>query len=215
MPTRGDVARTFDRIAASWDVTRATPWPIVSEFLATCPPGSDVIDVGCGNGVASAELRRRGCRVVGVDASRALLRIARSKTDAALAAADVCALPLPDERFDALLAVATLHHLPSDDERLVAARELHRVLRPGGRGFLTVWARDQPRFESPGTWRPAPDGGSGDIEVGWNLGDETAWRFYHLFQGTELRDLAVRAGFSVETYFRAANNYVAGVRRHG
>jgi SAM-dependent methyltransferase len=101
-----------------------------------------VLDVGCGPGRylrRLAEYRQRegqrpGLRLIGMDLSHGMLADLARDWDAAAplpqrAVADVQALPLPDASCDVALAMHMLYHVP-DIER--AARELRRVLRPGG-----------------------------------------------------------------------------------
>ncbi len=210
-PTRGDVARVFDAIAAEFDGTRDRPWPEVLEFVESLPPGSLVLDLGCGNARHAKPLLEKGHRVVGFDASRAMLAIARHRVPRGLfAQGDLCALPFCDASFPAAIAVASVHHLPSEEERITAMREIARVLRRGGRAFVTVWALEQPRFdylvETPATR---------DVWVPWRAGGEEVQRFYHLFADGELRDLVLKAGLRVERYFRSGDNYAAVAERHG
>jgi SAM-dependent methyltransferase len=103
-------------------------------------PGQRVLDVGCGTGVVTRAAAKRvapsGC-VVGLDASSALLTVARQYADAEglgalieLRQGDCRRLPFPDASFDAALAATLLAHVP-EAERALA--ELVRVTRPGGR----------------------------------------------------------------------------------
>jgi ubiquinone/menaquinone biosynthesis C-methylase UbiE len=87
-----------------------------------------VLDVGCGNGLYLAELRRRGIHAVGCDLSPGMLAAAAPHRE--LVNADVTALPFAPAACDVVLAPHMLYHVA---DRATAARELRRVLRPGGR----------------------------------------------------------------------------------
>jgi SAM-dependent methyltransferase len=92
-----------------------------------------MLDAGTGSGGMAPLLDRYGT-LVGVDASRHLLGLARPKI-ARLAAASLAALPFHAHVFDALFACDVLEHVA--DERAALA-ELHRVAKPDGRLVLTV-----------------------------------------------------------------------------
>ncbi|HEY2655871.1 MAG TPA: methyltransferase domain-containing protein [Solirubrobacteraceae bacterium] len=122
------------------------PWAEVLLDAVGVTAGDRVADVASGTGVvARAAARRAGPegRVVGTDVSEAMLSLA-----AALPLPDDSApveylearadnLPFPDESFDVVLCQQGLQFFA---ERLDAAREMHRVLRPGGTVGAAVWA---------------------------------------------------------------------------
>jgi SAM-dependent methyltransferase len=108
-------------------------------------PGDAMLDVGSGNGEeanAIAELVGPNGRVVGVDLSSALVEEARRRTPKSVAnvefsVADAHALPFRDDEFDAVRAERTLQHVEHPE---VVAREMVRVVRPGGR--VAAWEPD-------------------------------------------------------------------------
>jgi ubiquinone/menaquinone biosynthesis C-methylase UbiE len=98
------------------------------------PPGSTVVDVGCGAGRAVAELAERGCRAVGVDLDPDMLAAARERfPELDLRSADVTDLPLDDGAATGYRADKVYHMLPDPAAALAEAR---RVLAPGGRIVL-------------------------------------------------------------------------------
>lgn len=111
--------------------------------LASPQPGEQVVDVACGTGVVARQTAPRvgaAGTVVGVDINPAMLTVARSLPAPEGASIDwregsASALPLPDRAFDLALCQAGLQFFP---DRLAALREMHRVLRPGGRVALSV-----------------------------------------------------------------------------
>jgi SAM-dependent methyltransferase len=104
--------------------------------------GLRVLDLGCGHGMASVVLARRGAVVTACDLSPGYVREARIRADANGAAVrhvvcDGARLPFADGCFERIWGNAILHHLDLDQ----AAHELHRVLAPGGIGvFCEPWA---------------------------------------------------------------------------
>jgi SAM-dependent methyltransferase len=86
------------------------------------------LDVPCGAGRLFSSLATKG-RVVGLDASEAMLHEARAAPGhAALALGDAFALPFRDGAFAGAACVRLLHHLDAGDRRCVLA-ELRRVTR--------------------------------------------------------------------------------------
>lgn len=100
-------------------------------------PGMEVLDVGCGTGIQLASCQHAGCRVTGIDASPAMLEVARHRLGegASLTTGDAAAMPYPDQAFDLILAATVLHEMPPRT-RAAALGEMKRVLRPGGRMLL-------------------------------------------------------------------------------
>jgi SAM-dependent methyltransferase len=93
--------------------------------------GRTVLDLGCGPGYYTAALRARGATVIPVDNSPA--ELGPSPPEGAVLA-DAAALPVPDGAVDAVVCSNLLEHTP--DARAVI-REIERVLRPGGWGYLS------------------------------------------------------------------------------
>jgi SAM-dependent methyltransferase len=88
-----------------------------------------ILDVGCGTGGAALTLARHG-RAVALDRSPDSFRLAmdRPYTHRVVASASE-PLPFADGSFDVVCALDILEHL---DDDATAARELHRVCKPGG-----------------------------------------------------------------------------------
>ena len=94
-----------------------------------------VIDVGCGTGQVAKRLEAAGCRVVGLDRRpEGLAAWRRSSKGALVVQGEAPNMPVVDEAFDGALLLDVLEHV--DDIALL--RQVHRVLRPGGRLLLTV-----------------------------------------------------------------------------
>ncbi|MFF0215941.1 class I SAM-dependent methyltransferase [Streptomyces vinaceus] len=100
-------------------------------------PGTRVLDVGTGPGTVAAAATERGAAVTAVDASPAMVALAREAAPRARTlVAALPRLPFPDACFDAAVGNFVLGH--AGPTHAVVA-ELFRVVRPGGRVGLTCW----------------------------------------------------------------------------
>ncbi|MCX6399456.1 MAG: methyltransferase domain-containing protein [Propionibacteriales bacterium] len=106
--------------------------------LAGDVSGRRILDAGCGSGPLAAALRDRGAVVTGIDASAAMIDLARHRLGEE-ADLHVAALGAPlrfdDAAFDDVVASLVLHYL---EDWTVALSELRRVLKPGGRLLVSV-----------------------------------------------------------------------------
>ena len=104
-------------------------------FVAALPPVGDALDLGCGDGRLTAELRAK--RVTGADVSEVALERARRRLRGARLVRIDADEPLPfaDGSFDLVLCAETVEHVR--DVQLVLS-EVRRVLRPGGELALTT-----------------------------------------------------------------------------
>lgn len=94
-------------------------------------PGARIADLGCGSGVFTGLLHRRGFICTGIDLSPKLIRIAREAHPGIdFQEGDIEHLPFADESFDGVLLAGVLHHLP---DWTTCIAEVKRILRPGGR----------------------------------------------------------------------------------
>ena len=114
--------------------------------LDQLPPGSKLIDVGCGIGGSARILARDyGFDVLGISISPAQVRRATELTAEGLscrfAVMDALDLQCADQSFDAVWSVEAGPHMP-DKQRY--ADELLRVLRPGGTLAVADWNRRDP-----------------------------------------------------------------------
>ena len=131
-------------------------------WLCAQVEGSDVLDVGCGDGGTALLLGREGSTVVGVDHAQSALDEAERRLAAEADAvrgrvrflhAEANDLPLPDASFDTVLLGEVLEHLVRPRPVL---DEAARLLRPGGALVLTIgYERDAPSRSPSGRARAA------------------------------------------------------------
>ena len=107
--------------------------------------GEHVLDVACGTGLVTQEAARAvgsNGRVLGIDISQRMVDAATSAAQqrhleqVAFKRMDAERIEEPDASFDVVLCALGLMYLPDPEQAL---REMHRVLRPGGRVVLAVW----------------------------------------------------------------------------
>lgn len=128
----------------SLDTGRTDYAPWMQDALAYSDvAGLDVLDVGCGQGIDLVRYAAAGARAVGIDitprhAELATLHLAAMGLRGDVHVGDAERLPFPDESFDVVSSNGVLHHTPNMP---AALREIHRVLRPGGRMTVIVYNR--------------------------------------------------------------------------
>lgn len=101
--------------------------------------GQRVLEIGCGSGCDLLQFSKHGAIATGVDITPRHLELARQRvgTLATVVEADARNLPFPDASFDYVYSHGVLHH--SDEPRKIV-NEIFRVLRPGGRFNVHVYA---------------------------------------------------------------------------
>ncbi|MGF1427198.1 class I SAM-dependent methyltransferase [Kitasatospora sp. LaBMicrA B282] len=100
-------------------------------------PGLRVLEIGCGSGRLAALALSRGAEVVATDAVAEMVEVAAEALPAAkVLRAELPGLPFGDGEFDAAVGAFVINHVPDPP---AAARDLARVVRPGGRVVLSCW----------------------------------------------------------------------------
>jgi ArsR family transcriptional regulator len=130
----------FQDNPAAWDEMRALDLParaIEEALLARLPHGrlGRVLDIGCGTGRMMALLSPTADTVLGIDLSRQMLALARTRiaeqglANCTVRQADMAAIPLPDASFDIVVLCMVLHYA---DEPAAVLAEAARLVAPGG-----------------------------------------------------------------------------------
>jgi SAM-dependent methyltransferase len=125
---------------------------------------TNLLDVGCGSGLALQLAAKRGATVTGLDAAAGLLAVARRRLpDADLRQGDIEALPYGDDTFDAVTAFNSVQYA---GDPTAALREIKRVAKPGSPVAVATWG-DPERCEARvllkaiGSLLPPPPPGAG------------------------------------------------------
>lgn len=116
------------------------------ESIGSHIAGTDILDVGCGCGLVSVALAKRGYRVTGVDCSSVMLEEAdrcasENGCEVAFTKANAYLLPFPDSSFDTVVCRNSFWFFRDPGKVL---KEMHRVLRTGGSLVITdnEWMND-------------------------------------------------------------------------
>ena len=101
--------------------------------------GKVVLEYGCGDGVNTLLLALRGAKVIAIDISPELIRVARKRLEVNQIEGDVefivgsaHDIPLPDKSIDIVFGVNILHHL----DLKISAKEVWRILKENGRAIF-------------------------------------------------------------------------------
>jgi SAM-dependent methyltransferase len=113
------IQKDFDRIAVLSEHAGESGG-IYDPFLLKFVPAqcACALEVGCGIGTFTRRLAKRANRVIAIDLSSEMVRIARKRSADYLnidfSVSDVLETDLPAGQFDCIVMIATLHHLPSE-----------------------------------------------------------------------------------------------------
>jgi ubiquinone/menaquinone biosynthesis C-methylase UbiE len=173
--------------------------------------GERVLDVAAGNGNASLAAARRFAEVTATDYVPSLLDQARLRAEAdrlpiTFQVADAERLPFADDSFDVALSTYGVMFAPNQGQ---AARELLRVVRPGGRIGLANWTPEGfigRLFRRMAGFIPPPPGLASPMEWG------TEWRLMELF-GLMTSDIRTTRKTYVFRY-RSAEHWVEFFRAY-
>lgn len=182
----------FDPIAAGWyNFRHYTIFKDELDRLSMRWGEGKLLNAGCGHGADFLPFKE-AFQLYGIDISLEMLKQAeryfkKHNFHAELKQADIRLIPYQDDDFDNAIAVASLHHIKDYREQLKAVLELKRVVKPGGEIFITVWNALQPRF-----WLTRRD-----TFIPWKNGDQTVYRYYHLFTYREIEKLVLSAGLKI------------------
>lgn len=121
------------------------PWfsPMYKHVLAILElnDNDSVLDAGCGSGLFTTMASKSGASLTGIDAASGLLEIARRRNPGiSFLEEDLEALPFADNSFDVVTGFNSFQYAGSFENAL---NEAKRVLKPGGRLVIGIWARPE------------------------------------------------------------------------
>ena len=176
------------------------------------------LDLGCANGRNFDLFLQSNSKLVGIDNSIELLRLARNRLEeknikskiipkfVSLVLSDVKAIPLRPNAIKNIFSIATVHHIGKNIHRNDVMLQLYRILKDNGFFVLTVWRRYQKkyrfyfiidrirRFFTPKYKERQEKLGLieyGDQYIPWTLSNKnlTYNRYYHFFSLKEIKKL--------------------------
>ncbi|GAB2634360.1 class I SAM-dependent methyltransferase [Nocardia goodfellowii] len=122
------IAQSFGAHAQRYDQARPSyPDDLVARILAGIP-GTEVLDVGCGTGIAARQFQAAGCAVLGIEPDARMADFARAR-GLPVEVATFEAWQPGDRKFDAVVAAQSWHWV----DPVAGAAKAAAVLRPGGR----------------------------------------------------------------------------------
>jgi SAM-dependent methyltransferase len=135
----------YDKFFTKYDLFRYQNERHLPECInALNVAGQRVLEIGLGEGSESEQLIRQGARWSGVDLTAESVERVRNRLTLRelpheeLRQGSVLELPFTDDTFDMVFSHGVLHHVPDIKQ---AQREIHRVLRPGGKLVIMMYAR--------------------------------------------------------------------------
>ena len=109
--------------------------PAVLSFLKNVK-GKKIIDIGCGSGIYTRRLKKKGAKIVGVDISKTLLEIAKKEIkDVEFHKASIYKLPFKNNTFDIAVSALMLDYVQDWNK---AFKEVHRVLKKEGSYIFSI-----------------------------------------------------------------------------
>jgi ubiquinone/menaquinone biosynthesis C-methylase UbiE len=216
----------YDLIADKFSETRNKKFWSDLEFIRDyAKDGDKILDFGCGNGRLLELFPDKNIKYFGADISGKLIDIAQrkyySKDIKFQKISNSGKLEYEDNFFNVAYSIAVFHHLPGKDIREATAKELFRVLQPGGILVITVWNLWQKKYRKSifQNWMKKITGRS---ELDWNdcyisFKDNQGnvfQRYHHAYAKKELRNIFEKVGFKVEKCELIGNvNIIAVLRK--
>ncbi|MFW9829728.1 MAG: class I SAM-dependent methyltransferase [Candidatus Thorarchaeota archaeon] len=213
----------FNLIAQDYHLKRKKPWRPVELFLKFLKDkgyafNGLILDLGCGNGRNFQILSTPPNKLIGIDISLELLKMAnhtlnineqislKNKNFFQLILGDISNPPIRQKSIDCAFCIASLHHIKKKSERTKTITQIRRSLKKTGLLILTVWRKWQNRFRNYFILEWVKRKLSvkyrihqqvkgleefGDKLVPWKLSRENSvfFRFYHFFSKHELKKL--------------------------
>jgi ubiquinone/menaquinone biosynthesis C-methylase UbiE len=146
----GGLQEDYQAFFDAYDAMRYDKEPILPELDKLELDGKQVLEIGLGQGADSEQLIRRGARWTGIDLTPESVRRVRARLELRelpfedLVNGSALEMPFEDNSFDMVYSFGVLHHIPDIAQ---AQREIHRVLRPGGKLVMMLYAKQSLNYQ--------------------------------------------------------------------
>jgi len=224
--------RFYANHAAVFAHARSTPQPGSLRILNQIASGTHILEIGCGDGKVARALAAHTniASYLGLDLDETMIEIAQQVTEAggrrtedggwssvlrpeSFVLADLTSPDwtgvLASRAFDWILAFSVFHHLPGFETRAQILRDLAGHLTPGGTGVMSNWqfTRSERLTQRIVPWSAlnltASDVEPNDYLISWERNRRRGLRYIHIFEESEVRQIAEAAGLTVVEIFRS------------
>jgi len=193
---------TYQKIAKEFSDTRTYIWPSVKLFLDSIEHFSVILEVGCGNG-KNLDFRK-DCFNLGIDLCSEFCKITNDKTIESIIANNI-SIPFKTNSIDILLSIAVIHHLSTNENRIRALNEMIRILKPGGKLMIQVWAYEQHKGS-----RRKFEKGDNYVEFKDKSGNVCEKRYYYIFTEKSFRELILKLrSIVIEKIYLEKGNWIS------
>jgi alkylated DNA repair protein alkB family protein 8 len=187
-----NVKTIYENIANNFSDKRGTNWDWIDSFINNIPYNSSILDIGCGNG---RNMKYPNYNFYGVDNCSKFVEMAK-EVSKNVYLSDMTNLPFENNYFDAIISIASFHHLSTTERRIECLKEMHRVLKSGGKILLSIWSINQShnkKLNNQFTF------GDNIVPFKNNKGDIIGNRYYYIFQLDEIYNLLIK-DFKIDSH---------------
>jgi len=192
-----NVYKVYEEIACHFNVTRINKWDWIDKFLDNYE-NKFVLDLGCGNG---RNMYYNNIKFLGIDNCDKFVAICKDK-GLNVMLSNITDIKLDSNIADGIICIAVFHHLSTEEHRIEALKEMKRLLKPGGKILLSVWALEQPK-KTRRTFNHY-----GNNIVIWNSYGKVYERYYYIFKIDEIKRLFKCAGLMLINHETNCGNEV-------
>jgi len=169
----------YDKIFLSYEKEFREPSEHINDFLNLVHKNGDILDVGCGIGVDTNYIQSNGFKVIGVDLSKNMLKLAKRKfPEIDFRIEDMRKLQFESNSFDGIFVAYSLIHI-SKKEVFNVVKQLYHFLKSDGIIYFAV-----------------QEGKSEELFIKEPLNPEEDL-FLNIFSYNELKDIIERVGFII------------------